>query len=509
MMKHFLTLLACFASAVLIVFFMPVLLKDRSASVYANAGIAQSLLEQDVESISSKSHEVYELYNEGSLVGVLNDKQALNGFLKQVYAEEYQEKFPDSAVDLGKNVVLAKKRTYYNYQNIDQQIFQYLKDNDLFTLKAVSVQFSDDNGVYAEIYVANEDIYQEAMKEYLSCFISEDQLALLNAGEGTPELRTYGSRAVGVTISQNITLSDGEYAKPDEIRTSVEQIVDYLEYGDSTEKEYYTVEPYDTVAGVGSKNYGLSATQIMNINRDKISSVDQVLQAGEELCVTYFNSPIDITVNVQRMVREEIYPDVDYQEDGTLYEGETEVRQNGVNGSRNALYGEKWINGVLVSGSLLSSVDTLQPINEIIAVGTLEIPGVGTGQFRFPVDNPHITCHWGCYYGHRAIDVANSYDPYGRLYAADRGVIEENDYNPINGNYVVINHNNGLHSYYGHMNVPSPLAVGTVVDKGQVIGQVGMTGRATGPHTHFFIFDDDQNRYDPCQGFLDCTVTIP
>ena len=81
----------------------------------------------------------------------------------------------------------------------------------------------------------------------------------------------------------------------------------------------------------------------------------------------------------------------------------------------------------------------------------MEIPGVGTGTFRWPVDNPTVTCQWGCYYGHRGTDIANAYDRYGNLYAADRGVIEVVGYNSVNGNYVIINHNNGYESYYGHM----------------------------------------------------------
>ncbi len=53
------------------------------------------------------------------------------------------------------------------------------------------------------------------------------------------------------------------------------------------------------------------------------------------------------------------------------------------------------------------------------------------------------------------------------------------------------------------MNVPSPLEIGTVVDKGDIIGQIGMTGLATGPHTHFFIMYEGERR-NPCDGFLPC-----
>ena len=248
----------------------------------------------------------------------------------------------------------------------------------------------------------------------------------------------------------------------------------------------------------------------MNINPDKISSVDQVLSEGEELCVTYFTPIIDVVVNKESMKKEIIYPSTEYTEDETVRVGQVKQIQAGVNGSKNTLYAERWINGVLVSGTLQSSVDTLQPVSEIIAVGTLEIPGVGTGVYRWPVENPIITCGWGCYWGHEAIDIQNMYDKYGQIFAADRGVVVENTYHYISGNYVVIDHNNGQRTYYGHMNVPSPIEVGTIVDKGDYIGQLGMTGYATGPHTHFYIEEENESgiyiKLDPCRGYLDCTV---
>ncbi len=54
------------------------------------------------------------------------------------------------------------------------------------------------------------------------------------------------------------------------------------------------------------------------------------------------------------------------------------------------------------------------------------------------------------------------------------------------GNYVVINHGNGTQTLYAHM-VRDISSVGEHVSKGQIIGYVGETGEATGPHLHFEV----------------------
>lgn len=73
---------------------------------------------------------------------------------------------------------------------------------------------------------------------------------------------------------------------------------------------------------------------------------------------------------------------------------------------------------------------------------------------------------------------------------------------------MIINHNNGLMTYYGHMNEPSPLKVGDTVRKGEVIGHIGMTGLASGPHVHFMVLKDGDINFtqpmDACDGYLGC-----
>ena len=139
----------------------------------------------------------------------------------------------------------------------------------------------------------------------------------------------------------------------------------------------------------------------------------------------------------------------------------------------------------------------MAPVQEILRVGTKVIPGVGTGSFRWPVDNPQITCRWYCYSGHKALDMINRYKSAGNIYASDRGVVIANSYDYISGYYVKINHNNGYVTHYGHMRYKSSVYVGQKVDKGQFIGIIGSTGRATGPHVHFAV-EKNGVRINPC-----------
>lgn len=54
------------------------------------------------------------------------------------------------------------------------------------------------------------------------------------------------------------------------------------------------------------------------------------------------------------------------------------------------------------------------------------------------------------------------------------------------GNMVIIDHGNGYTTRYGHMShFASGQHLGSHVDQGEVIGYVGMTGLATGPHVHY------------------------
>ena len=72
------------------------------------------------------------------------------------------------------------------------------------------------------------------------------------------------------------------------------------------------------------------------------------------------------------------------------------------------------------------------------------------------------------------------------IYAAAAGTVTSSRYSGKAGNMIVINHGNGLQTYYMHCSRLF-VSAGTKVSKGQNIGAVGTTGNSTGPHLHFQV----------------------
>lgn len=131
----------------------------------------------------------------------------------------------------------------------------------------------------------------------------------------------------------------------------------------------------------------------------------------------------------------------------------------------------------------------------------------GTGNLVWPSYCTYITSRQGPrihpitgeYKNHGGTDIAASYGT--AIYAADSGtVVSSSDgWNGGWGNYVMIDHGNGMQTLYAHMSSRA-VSVGQTVSRGQTIGYVGSTGMSTGPHLHFEMYVngariDPQTRY--------------
>lgn len=143
------------------------------------------------------------------------------------------------------------------------------------------------------------------------------------------------------------------------------------------------------------------------------------------------------------------------------------------------------------SGNLLIPQQTLDETFKpsengvTITIGKTQIKTVAEAQM--PVEDPRLTQGYRLF--HPGVDLA---DPIGTpVKPIMPGVVEytqnlKYDY----GTAVTIDHGNGITSLYAHLS-KILVKVGQKVDNNTVIGKVGETGRATGPHLHLEIRDHE------------------
>lgn len=85
---------------------------------------------------------------------------------------------------------------------------------------------------------------------------------------------------------------------------------------------------------------------------------------------------------------------------------------------------------------------------------------------------------------HNGIDMAA--DTGTPILAAYTGTVTAAGYSDTMGNYIMINHGDGIYTIYMHASALY-VSKGAEVSRGQKIAAVGSTGRSTGPHLHFSV----------------------
>ena len=187
-----------------------------------------------------------------------------------------------------------------------------------------------------------------------------------------------------------------------------------------------------------------------------------------------------ITVKTTEVVEVEqsvAYKTIEKESD-QLNLGEVQVWQQGKAGLTRVTKKVVKENGVIVSEDILEQETLVESVPEIVISGT--------AGFVQPLDEFTLTSEFGPRWGrqHSGLDLAL---PTGSpIYAAKGGAVSWSGYKDSYGNLVIIDHGDGMETYYAHCS-RLDVEAGQQVQAGQQIAAVGSTGNSTGPHLHFEV----------------------
>lgn len=290
---------------------------------------------------------------------------------------------------------------------------------------------------------------------------------------------------------ENVVVEDAKFVEDIEIQ-EVNTDLDNLQKEDdakhalktgSVVETSHVVMKGETLADL-AEDYDMSEAEILEmnpgINPRKLEVGSEVKLKEEKPVVTYESSEL-VTYK----------EDIDYEtvekKTDNLYEDERKVKTEGRKGKKVITARVEKSNGKESTKVPIVEKVEKEPVQEVVLVGTKERPPtIGSGKYIYPVDNYRLSSPFGARWGrnHNGVDLACPMKT--DVHAADGGTVTFAGYKGSFGYLVIIDHQNGMETYYAH-NSELLVKEGDKVYQGYHIAESGSTGRSTGPHCHFEI----------------------
>ena len=453
----------------------------------------------------------YNVYLDGNIVGTIKSKDELEKYIDK-QNEEYKKEYKVDTVYAPNGLDIKTDVVYSNNVNTVEEIYGKIQNKKPFTIKGYqytitssyinSAETYDENGEKEEteeteeteankikIYVLDKQVFKDSIDTFIKTYAGEDAYEAYK-NETQKEIETTGQIIESVYLKNNITVKEANIPITEKIYTTKDELSKFLLFGEQEQKQDYTVTDGDTIETV-SFNNKISTHEFL-LSNPTFTSVNNLLFPGQVVTIGITNPQIQVVVKQYLVEDVESSYTTEITYDSTRVKGDNEVVREGENGL-NRVSRELEITNGIITTTTTKGIEELKPaISKIMVYGDKIIPSKGTGSWSWPTNQGYtISSPYGWRVDpingsrslHTGLDISGT-GLGSPVYAADNGVIEKSEYYGSYGNCIIINHNNGYYTLYGHM---SKLIsnVGDTVAKGQVIGLVGATGRATGPHLHY------------------------
>lgn len=442
----------------------------------------------------------YEVYLKDKSLGVIASKDELDDYIN-TNGSYYKNKYGVNEVYSPTDLQMKKITTYNDKVSSVRDVYKQISKDSNFTIKGyefkIKKQTTNDDGSEETsektIYVLDKKVFKKAIEALIETFVGKDRYeAYLD--DNQVKIETTGENIENVYIDEDITFKETNISVNEKIYTDADELARYLLYGNDYNTSDYTVSAGDTIDNVAFNNQ-VSPEELL-LSNPTLTSTTNLLYPGQKLTIAETNPQISVVEETYVVEDIESQYTTEERYDDTMVVGQDKVIQEGENGMDRVSQMERKINGTIVYVDPKGKESLKSSVTKIIVKGSKVIPDVGsTTSWGWPTDSGWTLSSgyvWrtspinGKRELHGGLDISGT--GYGsNIYATNNGRVIEAGYHYSYGNHVIINHNNGYYTLYGHMSRIA-VKVGDVVSRGQVIGYVGMTGAATGPHVHYEIW---------------------
>ena len=437
----------------------------------------------------------YNVYLDGELLGTIKSKQKLEKYIDN-QNEEYKKKYKVDTIYAPNGLDIKADVVYSNKTESVETIYNKIQKKKPFTIKGYqytitsSYQTEEEKENQFKVYVLNKDTFKDSIETFIKTYAGVDAYEAYK-NKTQKQIETTGTIIENVYVKNNITVKETTIPVDETIYIKADELSKFFLFGKEEKKSNYTVLDGDTIETVSFNNK--ISTQEFLLSNPSFTSAKNLLFPGQIVTIGETNPQIQIVVKQFSVEDVESAFQTEITYDDTRLKGDNEVIREGENGL-NRISKELEITNGIITNTTTKGIEELKPsISKQMIYGEKEIPNVGTGNWAWPTNQGYtISSPYGWRVDpidgsrslHTGLDIAGT-GLGSPIYAADNGTVIKSEYNGAGyGNYVVINHNNGYYTSYAHMN-ERVANIGDTVAKGQIIGYVGQTGRATGPHLHY------------------------
>ena len=435
---------------------------------------------------------LYKVYLNGEVIGIIESKKELEDYIDS-RSDEYKKTFGVDQVYAPNGIQINKMETYSDSVDSVEYIYNIIAKKAPFTISGYEWNIKSDDKVIT-VYTLSKEIFDEAIDNTFSTFVGADKYESYK-NETQAEIDTTGEIIEDVYVGNTITVKKTNISVEETIYTESSDLAKFFLFGTTETKKTYTVKIGDDISSV-SFNNGISVEEFL-ISNPGFTSSKNLLFPGQEVIIGITDPQISVVVVEYAIEDKEVAYAQEYQYDENKSTSEETVLQTGENGLERVTQRTTVVNGVINSVDPIAK-EVLSPvINEIIEKGKKVVSGVGSaynwlwptnGGWTITSDYAYrINPFSGYRELHAAIDIAGTGSG-SPIYAVTNGVVYFSEYQYEAGNYICINHNvNNYYTCYAHL-IKRLVVKDQVVERGDIIGYMGMTGSATGVHLHFEVW---------------------